>query len=437
MNLIEWIDDDVRASYASRLGLLAQHGIVEHHASIPFAGILSNTLSQRRACVLFDTRTYDAAGATCCRALEDSGFDVTELLLPDPNEKGPVCDDHTLRWIVDRLPPVDIVVAVGSGVINDLAKWTACANNVAYAVFATASSMNGYSSSNVAATVQGVKTLVPGRAALAIGADPYILASAPHRLTTAGFGDLLAKAVSIADWILNAMVAKETFCPRLTSWAERWAEPVLVRPEAIASEEPQAIQALFHALVVSGCVMTLHGSSLPASGAEHVISHTLDMMSDADGQPHDLHGRQVGVATIVAAALWEHMLHLRRPTFKPFMPPWDANVWGKSAPAVAEHLSKKTEVIHKTCEKLSASGYWEHIQENVRPHLRSPQWVKDQLARANAAHQLSHIGCSRERFLMALRHASAMRSRLTCLDIVRMAGVVPEVIENIVDRWVA
>ena len=48
--------------------------------------------------------------------------------------------------------------------------------------------------------------------------------------------------------------------------------------------------------------MTMAETSAPASGGEHLISHSLDMMSSIDGQPHDLHGRQVGIGTILAAA---------------------------------------------------------------------------------------------------------------------------------------
>ena len=61
--------------------------------------------------------------------------------------------------------------------------------------------------------------------------------------------------------------------------------------------------------------MTLQGSSLPASGGEHLVSHTLDMMSHVDGVPHDLHGRQVGVSTILVAAMYERALAIETPIF--------------------------------------------------------------------------------------------------------------------------
>lgn len=41
------------------------------------------------------------------------------------------------------------------------------------------------------------------------------------------------------------------------------------------------------------------GTSSPASGGEHFISNTLCMVAVRDGKKHDLHGRQVGVSSIL------------------------------------------------------------------------------------------------------------------------------------------
>jgi glycerol-1-phosphate dehydrogenase [NAD(P)+] len=53
------------------------------------------------------------------------------------------------------------------------------------------------------------------------------------------------------------------------------------------------------ALVSSGVAMSIAGSSRPASGAEHLISHQLDRIAPSAA----LHGHQVGVASIVTEYL--------------------------------------------------------------------------------------------------------------------------------------
>ena len=61
-------------------------------------------------------------------------------------------------------------------------------------------------------------------------------------------------------------------------------------------------------LAVSGIAMGVAGSTAPASGMEHAVSHLLEMAATARGEPGSFHGTQVGVASIVAAQTWAHVL---------------------------------------------------------------------------------------------------------------------------------
>jgi glycerol-1-phosphate dehydrogenase [NAD(P)+] len=60
-------------------------------------------------------------------------------------------------------------------------------------------------------------------------------------------------------------------------------------------------------LTLSGIGMGVAGSTAPASGMEHAISHLLEMAASARGEPASFHGMQVGVASVVAAATWAHV----------------------------------------------------------------------------------------------------------------------------------
>ena len=97
------------------------------------------------------------------------GWQVTDIVVPDPAEdEWPVCDEHTHDWLLRQIETTDIVLSVGSGVLSDLGKWIAFDMGVPYVCFATAASMNGYASSNIAPTLRGVKTLVYARAPAAV-----------------------------------------------------------------------------------------------------------------------------------------------------------------------------------------------------------------------------------------------------------------------------
>ena len=83
------------------------------------------------------------------------GYPSEHVIVADREQGGPVCDDVTvagLKATLGSLEP-DMVVAVGSGVINDLCKWSSFDLGVPYVVVATAASMNGYAAANVAATI--------------------------------------------------------------------------------------------------------------------------------------------------------------------------------------------------------------------------------------------------------------------------------------------
>ena len=427
-DLFASLGGDLAREFADRRDTLPRALIWDEEAPRLLAEAVGLLVAGRRATVLCDDRTVEVGGRDLLRALAACGWKVEELRVPDgPAGRAPVCDDHTRDALAARLPASDLLFAAGSGVVNDLCKWLAAGAGVPYAVLATAASMNGYTAANVAPSIRGVKSLVRARAPLLLAARPSVIEGAPFRLTSSGLGDVIAKPVSTADWLLNHRLFGEAFSSGVARIIDRVEPLYLERPEALAAREPSAVRALFDALVLSGCAMTLQGSSLPASGGEHLISHTLDMRSHVDGVPHDLHGRQVGVATIVAAALYQRVL-ARPARFTPRAAPLDRGWWGGLADAV--------EVEHRKKEK-AAPGRWEAIGAELRAQLRQPAAIKSCLARAGAAHRFADLGIGRDRFLEALLHAGGMRGRFTSLDLAWVTGVLPDQAAAVVDEWVA
>ena len=137
----------------------------------------------RHAVVVADVRTWDVCGRQAEEGLKRAGIETARVIVPDRAVGGPVCDDVTVRPLVEQLRGLhpDLVVAVGSGVINDLSKWASFQLGLPYVVVATAASMNGYSAANVAPTVAGVKMLIEARPPVAVLAEPAIIEQAPAR----------------------------------------------------------------------------------------------------------------------------------------------------------------------------------------------------------------------------------------------------------------
>lgn len=397
--------------------------------------ILASGCKGRRVQLCADTRTFAVAGHVCADILSAAGWDVVPLIVPDTARGSPVCDDATLAMLKTRLQPCDTLLAVGSGVVSDLTKWLAAETKTPYATVATAASMNGYSSNNIAPSIRGVKCVISGTIPYAIVSTPDLIATAPYELTSAGLGDVLAKPVSNTDWTLNHLLFDDYYCP-LCAQLIRDLEPrYMENPARLRDRDPQAVEALFHALLYSGIAMTIAGTSSPASGGEHMISHVLDMTAARDGQPHDLHGRQVGLGTIFACALYERVLQQESPEFDMQDEKTDSAYWKTLSDVVENEHALKRRRVQRAFERLTQPGMWDRLRSTLAPLTRPPADIKRCLRDASAAHGVADIGCSRDRFLAAALHAHQMRERFTIIDLARMTGVLPHAARDILDEY--
>lgn len=406
--------------------------------------LLDRYLAGQRINLVADERTYPLIGRECEAILNQAGRIVQAFIVPDAPHGGPVCDDVTRDALLARLPPCDGFLAVGSGTISDLVKWIAtspgkrqaCDAKLPYAMVATSASMNGYASNNIAPSIRGVKRVLNGTVPRFIVADPSVIQQAPFELTAAGFGDVLAKPVSMTDWKLNQLLFEEYYCPVCAQLIRELEPAYLAHPEAIGTREPHAIEALFQALVYSGVSMTMAGTSAPASGGEHMISHVLDMTAAIHGVPHDYHGRQVGLGTIFACALYERVLALDAPRFQLRTEPTDEAYWQSLTAVVEEEHALKRSKAERAVQRLQQeSALWNRLRGLLKPMTRPASAIKQCLRAAGAAHRLDDIGCTRDRFLAATHHAHQMRARYTIIDLARAVGVMPNAAEEIVDEY--
>jgi len=410
--------------------------IYESGALTRLPEVLSEYTSGRRIVLLMDIRTREVAGQEAATLLRDANWEVSEIVVPDPAQgASPICDDHTHDWLLRRIEAADVVLPIGSGVLNDLGKWIAFDLSVPYVCFGTAASMNGYASANVATTIKGVKSLLWSRPPRTVLSDPVVLRDAPYELTTAGLGDILAKSVSSADWRMNHFLFGDYFCQRSVSLIADIEPLYMDHPEDVRERKPRAMEALFHGLLLTGIAMTMAETSSPASGGEHLVSHTLDMMSSLDGVPHDLHGRQVGLGTVLASEVYRRVVGLESPDFSRASVGIDKEFWGALGDEVETHYAQKVERLRKAVEVLSPGDSWDRLREEVKPFLRSPERTCNCLKRAGAAYRAEDLGCSRERLLRAVLHLHEIRSRFTVIDLARLVGILPQAAAEIVEEW--
>ncbi|HEY4059119.1 MAG TPA: iron-containing alcohol dehydrogenase, partial [Kofleriaceae bacterium] len=248
----------------------------------------------QRLAVVSDPNTHAALGARIEKALA-SAFTVQSIVLPHPH-----ADMATVDALVAALAPgTDAVIAVGSGTLNDLTKMTGVARGIPQLVFATAPSMNGYTSLSASIVTDGVKRSFRACTPIASYFDLAVIAAAPLPLIRAGLGDSVARATAQADWLLSHLLLGREYREAPFAMLAADEQALFADPRALTAGDLDAIRALVRTLVLSGFGMTLCNGSFPASQGEHLLGHYLESIRPIEV----LHGAQIGVCTIAMAEL--------------------------------------------------------------------------------------------------------------------------------------
>ncbi len=398
--------------------------------------------------VAVDDNTWNVAGKCLAAALDVAGIRWERYDVPSPEGASePLCDDATIARYADALRSVGAGagVAVGAGTINDVVKYACSGLKLPAACVATAPSMNGYTSTIAAILQDGVKTTQPCSAAIAVVADIDVLAESPMRMIQSGIGDLMSKPVSNSDWIVSAKLAGSHHSPEAMAIIENGSRLLDGVAPLLPKRDRGAIDRLSASLMLSGFAMAVAGSSSPASGGEHLVSHYLDMTAYAHGLPHDFHGCQVAVGTLAAAHIYERILALDLADIDvdervSRLQPWDAyrplleERFGVLYEAVLPHAKAGYPSAEQLRERLSTlKRDWHQLMSAARRTLRTRQSIEDELRQAGCPVRFSEIGVSsRDRALESVAWAKDIRSRYTVLHLAWEIGGLDEWAEDAV-----
>ena len=203
---------------------------------------------------------------------------------------------ETMADLLQALPAgCDALVGLGGGKALDVARYVAHLSGRPFFAVPTSLANDGFCSPQASLTLGGRRRSLPATLPAAVVVDTAVCLAAPDVLWWAGVGDLVAKTTAIADWKL-AFHARGTPVDDLAALlSDATVYQFMARPEH--SEE--GVRLLATALMLNGIAMAICGSSRPASGSEHLISHALDGLTR---RPR-LHGLQVGVASYLVSKL--------------------------------------------------------------------------------------------------------------------------------------
>lgn len=377
--------------------------------------------------VVADENTFAAAGRAVEEGLRAAGVRVATHILPaKPRPKPTVALAREIVGLLGDATPV----AVGSGVLNDVVKYAAFLTDRPYLCIPTAASMDGYSSAGAPLSDAGFKKTIAARAPLAILADLSVIAAAPAEMSGWGYGDLAGKVPAGGDWIVADALGIEPIDDvawplvqgNLTAW--------LSDPRGVHAGDPAAIRDLFVGLTLSGLAMEFHGSSRPASGADHQIAHMWEMEGLSQGGEPVAHGACVAVGTLATLDLYDWLLgqDLTRLDVEaivaaaPTMEAKRAEIASRLSPALAERALEETAAKHldpaaHRARLTRITEAWPALRERLEQHMMRAPALRRLLAEAGAPTRPEDIGITTARVVETARAARFIRSRYTVLDL--------------------
>lgn len=421
----------------------------EHYASLRAVRVGEGALNElpelvkimgfRSLYLISDSITYGIAGARCEQILEDAGIQYKTVQLSHMG-----FDEATLGELTIQMPEdCDLIVAVGTGAINDMTRYFSYKMGRPFCTVATAAPMDGFASSIAAIQVNHLKTTFDAQTPIAIIGDTDILKGAPYRMIAAGLGDLLGKFTCLCDWKLARVITGEHYCENIVELVESCVRNVLTDADKAKERDPETLGKVMEGLVLAGVAMSLYGNSRPASGCEHHMSHYWEMMFEQAGKRPVPHGTQVGVGTVLILKLVEQLLktdvdfNAARAAAKAYDPAeWEKNIRAAYGPAAdgviaMEAKAQKNEPVAHLRRIDAMEAHWDEIKVLLEA-LPSSEQIEDILRSLGSPCLPHEIDVDREMLKNTFLYCKEVRVRYTILQMVWDLGLLDQLSDEVI-----
>ncbi len=425
--------------------------IIENDALWRVPDLLRKHLNASSAFLVADENTMAAAGDYLREILTEQRFSHTAYVFPGkPRLKGKV---ENVEAFLPRLQAHGgVPVAVGAGVINDLTRYAAFQIGKPFLSIATAASMDGYASAGSPLTQKGFKHTISCSPPRVIVADLNVISKAPKEMSSWGYGDLAGKIPAGADWLIaDALEVEEidhAAWPLVQDNLRSW----LSNPAGLTKGDTAAVGALFIGLVSAGIAMEIHGSSRPASGADHQVAHLWEMDGvEYNGLPVS-HGICVALGTLSILSLYEWVLKqdfrnldvgktIRQRRRRPDL---EAEIRRRFlSPPIAERTLQETQAKYIEDDPLRErlehiKKIWPGLRQRLADFLIPFEKMKEMFMIAGVVTDPIAVDIDRTYHRETLVGSRLIRRRYTILDFLEDTGCFDEAIEHIFSnsgRW--
>ena len=370
-----------------------------------------------KRCALYGENSYAATADRHPRAEQKIVLDPTGL---HANEVS------TAEVLAKLEGDVEVIIAVGSGTIHDIARFCAHERGIRFVSCPTGASVDGFCSTVAAMTWYGFKKTLPAVAPEIVLADTEIIKNAPMALVRSGVGDIMAKYTALADWKMAHVLTNELLCEKIYSIMQDAADTVMQSVPGIVRGEESAYADVTYALIMSGIAMQMMGNSRPASGAEHHISHMIEMEPEAFPVKFPaMHGEKTGVGSLIAVREYKRLAKIEdiTPYITDYAPVPEEHFRDFFGGRLADSLIKENEndcLAKVSREKLSAS--WGELRRII-DELPSEEYLYGLLEMLDAKRDLASIGVEESELPVLLKNSPLVRNRLTLMRTRRMMKI--------------
>lgn len=395
----------------------------------------------KKAFVIADINTYPIGGEKIVNILEAAGVPVSKHVFPDKRLEPSEAAVGSLLLHFDAT--CDIIIAFGSGVINDISKLLAFLTNRPYVIVASAAYMDGYAAGSSVVIREGVKVTLPSKSPDVIVGDTDVLCAAPVHMAKAGLGDMLAKYVSICEWRLSNLINGEYYCEEVAEYTRQSLKKCVDGADKLLDRNEESMAALFAGLINCGKAMDYAGCTRPGGGVEHYYSHLWDMRGLEFGTKTAPHGIQVAIGTLYAIKAF-HALKTVVPNKEKalaYAKSFDFAAWseklttflGKSAaPMIALEAKEKKYDVEKHAKRLDVIlEKWDEILQIVEEEIPSNEEFMKILETIDAPRSIEDIGLDRSILPMTLMATKDIRDKYILPRLLFDLGVLEEVAESV------
>ena len=419
-----------------------RHPLTDEIASVSFKSIvIQDTLdgaepellaaigfTGRKLAVVSDRFTRDALAGRVLRHLESAGFDIEDIVWPKPR-----CSDEGVEELRGLTSGAEVLVAVGSGTINDSVKYAAFLDGKLFATFPT-SPMTAHFAGSASVSVDGMKKSIPAHHAEGVFVDLGVLCKCPKRLIWSAYADVVCRTTAQVDWLLSHRLLDKPYWDTVYHLLAPDEPCLMTDPEAVAAGEIEAVARVTRMNGLMGLGTAFAGTTHHGSMAEHMLSHYIDMFA-GDAHPGTTHGEQVGAATLAMNRL--HHLILdgdAPPVLKPAVVDRDA-IEARFGKTIADDCLQSFEAkrfdqaeTDRLNEKLA--DIWPDLTAELRPLMLEADAIEDALRRVGAPVTADDLGLSIDFWQEAIRYGRYTRDRFTMLDLAGDAGLLDAFAES-------